>query len=593
MARNENGERRTGSSEVRQALQACRGHFMSAGLFSFAINLLFLTYPLYMMQVYDRVLSSGSVTTLVMLTIAALLAFAVMGALEVIRSRIFVRAGVRLETRLYDRVLAALVDRGNRSGTARSQALRDLDGFRQVIASNAVNAVFDTPWVPIYLVVLFALHPLIGFVGLLGAGMLLVLTAANQLAMRRPLEASNAAMLRGYANVDAALRNSEIVQALGMLPGLERRWSGERQGVLHNQVVANDRAALFAGITKSSRLVLQMFVLGVGSYLVIQEAISPGAMFAGLILLGRAVAPVDQLIASWKQLVSARQSYRRVAELLQSCPPPADKMSLPRPTGRIEVERAAYVPPGCDKPVIKGIGFAVAPGEAVAIVGPSAAGKSTLARLLVGVVRPSSGAVRLDGAEICDRDRAELGKHIGYLPQDIELFAGTVRDNIARFCDADSEAVIRAAELAGVHDMILRLPAGYDTEIGEGGVALSGGQRQRLGLARALFGDPQFVVLDEPNASLDGEGEAALVRALVSLKAAGTTVIVIAHRPSMLRTVDKLLVLKDGMIELFGPRDEILAKTTRGFVRPVAAAAPGQTDTAQTPDEPQAVGRPS
>lgn len=569
--------------EARQALTACRGHFTAAGVFSCAINVLFLTYPIYMLQVYDRVLSSGSVTTLVLLTLAAVVALAVMAGLDIIRARLFTRAGLRLDRRLHGRVIEALVERSDQDGV-RSQALRDLDSFRQVLTGNAVATIFDVPWIPIYIAVLFLLHPMIGFVGLAGGIVLVALAFANQMATKRPLHEAGSRTLAHYAVVDAALANSEVVRAHGMMASLDARWSVDREEANRTQVLAGDRGALFAGITKSARLLLQVAILAVGGYLVIGDAISPGAMIAGMILVGRAIAPVDQLIAGWKQIVTANQAYRRMATLLDEFPARDKGMALPRPTGRLTTERMTYVPPGFDQPIIKGVSFDVAAGEVVGVIGPNAAGKSTLARLLVGVFNPTVGSVRLDGADLYARDRAEIGPHIGYLPQDIELFDGTVRDNIARFTDGDSEPVIRAAEQAGIHDMILALPNGYDTEIGPGGVMLSTGQRQRVALARALFGDPALVVLDEPNASLDSEGETALINTLESLKKAGATTIVIAHRPSLLRSVDKLLVLRDGAVEMFGPRDDVLAKTTRGVARPVRPASPAaftQTENTQ------------
>lgn len=555
-------------NEAKQAISACRSHFISAGAFSFAINILFLTYPIYMLQVYDRALTSGSITTLVLLTAAAVFALAVMAGLDIVRGRIFTRVGLRLDRRLHSRVIEALVESTERTG-GRNQALRDLDSFRQVLSGNAVASVFDVPWIPIYLAVLFLLHPVIGVVGLAGGAVLVALALANQIVTRHPIQDGNASTIKHYADIDAALANSEVVRALGMLPHLQARWSINRESANGSQICAGDRGTLFTGITKSVRLLLQVAILGVGANLVIQEVISPGAMIAGMILVGRAIAPVDQLIANWKQFVTAAQAYRRMDALLEEFPAREERMPLPRPEGRLTVERAVFVPPGSDRPTIKGVEFEVTPGETIGVIGPNAAGKSTLARLLVGVLEPVSGSIRIDGADIYARDRAEIGQHIGYLPQDIELFAGTVRDNIARFTDGGSEAVIAAAERAGIHDMILALPDGYDTDIGLDGVMLSTGQRQRLALARALFGDPALVVLDEPNASLDGEGEAALIRTMESLKKSGTTTIVIAHRPNLLRNVDRILVLKDGAVEMYGPRDQIMAATTRGVVRPV------------------------
>jgi PrtD family type I secretion system ABC transporter len=569
--------------ELKQAVLACLPQFGAAALFSFCINLLFLGSPLYMLQVYDRVLASGSRDTLVMLTVALVLALATMAALDAIRASVLVRCGVGFDARLSARLMTALIDRGARSGGARqAELLRDLDQVRQFLAGVAVLAIFDLPWMPIYVAVLCLLHPVLGLIALAGGLGLLVLAALNELVTGPPLRRANEAALRSYGVTDAALRNAEVIQAMGMQAGLLARWQRDRSDMLSSQAVANDRNATVSALTKFTRLLLQSLILGAGAWLALDRAVSPGVIFAGSLLMGRALAPIEQLVGAWKQLVGARQAYRRVRGLLIAEPERRIGMALPRPQGRLSVERLVYAPPGAERPLLKGISFELAAGQGLGLIGPTASGKSTLARLLVGAWQPTLGHVRLDGAEISDWNRADVGRQVGYLPQDIELFAGTVRDNIARFTDAAPADIVAAARQAGIHEMILRLPNGYETEIGEGGTALSGGQRQRIALARALLGGPRLLVLDEPNAYLDADGELALTRTLDELKAAGTTLVVIAHRPAVLATVDQLLVLRDGAVEMLGPRAEIVARLAS---HAVAADRP--------PAPPPAIARPA
>jgi PrtD family type I secretion system ABC transporter len=569
--------------ELKQAVLACLPQFGAAALFSFCINLLFLGSPLYMLQVYDRVLASGSRDTLVMLTVALVLALATMAALDAIRASVLVRCGVGFDARLSARLMTALIDRGARSGGARqAELLRDLDQVRQFLAGVAVLAIFDLPWMPIYVAVLCLLHPVLGLIALAGGLGLLVLAALNELVTGPPLRRANEAALRSYGVTDSALRNAEVIQAMGMQAGLLARWQRDRSDMLSSQAVANDRNATVSALTKFTRLLLQSLILGAGAWLALDRAVSPGVIFAGSLLMGRALAPIEQLVGAWKQLVGARQAYRRVRGLLIAEPERRIGMALPRPQGRLSVERLVYAPPGAERPLLKGISFELAAGQGLGLIGPTASGKSTLARLLVGAWQPTLGHVRLDGAEISDWNRADVGRQVGYLPQDIELFAGTVRDNIARFTDAAPADIVAAARQAGIHEMILRLPNGYETEIGEGGAALSGGQRQRIALARALLGGPRLLVLDEPNAYLDADGELALTRTLDELKAAGTTLVVIAHRPAVLATVDQLLVLRDGAVEMLGPRAEIVARLAS---HAVAADRP--------PAPPPAIARPA
>ena len=568
--------------DLKTALRGCLPYFGAAALFSCGINLLYLASPIYMLQVYDRVMSSGNHYTLVMLTVALLLALATMAALDMVRARVLVRCGVGFDAQLSLRLMTALIDRGVATGSAKhAQLLRDLDQFRQFLTGPALHAIFDLPWMPIYVGVLCLLHPILGLVALAGAVLLLGLAMLNEMITGRPLRRANDAAVRAYGFTDAALRNAEVIQAMGMQGGLLAGWSADRREMLLAQAIASERNATMTAFIKFLRLFLQSLILGVGAWLAIERAVTPGVIFAGSLLMGRALSPIEQVVGAWKSFVTARQSYRRVRALLDAEPARGFGMQLPRPQGRLSVERLVYAPPGADRPLIKGISFELPAGQGLGLIGPSAAGKSTLARLLVGAWKPQVGAVRLDGADVYSWNRADFGRHVGYLPQDIELFAGTVRDNICRFQEASPADIVEAAQKAGIHEMILRLPNGYETEIGEGGAALSGGQRQRIALARALFGSPRLLVLDEPNANLDAEGEVALGQTLADLKAAGTTIVVIAHRPAVLNAVDKVLVLRDGQIEAFGPRADIVGKLTGPqVVRPMAP--PGVNSTGGT-----------
>jgi ATP-binding cassette subfamily C protein len=559
--------------ELGRAFHACRAHFIAALAFSLGINLLYLALPIYMLQVYDRVLNSGSIPTLVMLTLACLIALATLAALDIVRARVLVRSGLRLDSLLSARVLAAMIERAAHVGaTERGQVLRDLDAFRQIATGPSVHAVFDAPWAPIYLAIIFLIHPLLGMLSLVCAAVLLLLAFYNEYALKRSFAAGNEFAARSHATIEASLRNAEVIQALGMLGSLTRRWLADRVSILALQAGAGDRNASITGAIKFSRLFMQALMLGFGAYLVIDRSITAGAMFAGTIILGRALQPVEQLVGAWRQLLTARDSLARVARLLHESPPPAARMSLPRPRGKVAVENLVYVVPGIKRPVLHGITFGLEPGEALGVIGPTAAGKSTLARMLMGVRRPSAGSVRVDGAEVASWNRDEFGAHAGYLPQDIELFSGTVAQNICRFGEASSEAILAAAEKAGAHEMILGLPQGYETQIGEFGAHLSGGQRQRVALARALFGSPAFVVLDEPNSNLDGEGETALVACLRRLREDGTTVIIISHRITVLNDVDRILQLRAGTMEALGPRRDVLSRMRQVHVMDGARA---------------------
>jgi PrtD family type I secretion system ABC transporter len=544
---------------------ASRGAFFMTGVFSFFINLLMLTAPLYMLQIYDRVLSSRSESTLVALTVLAGGMLLVMGLLDLIRSRVLVRVGSRLDDALNQRVFSAIFQRSLRIGRGeRSQPLRDLDSLRQFLTGPGPFAFFDAPWVPLYLLVVFLFHPLLGLIALGGAVILFGIALANELLTRKPLQQANAEVLGAYAFAETSLRNAEVLEAMGMLEGIRRRWVTRHQQGLALQTTASDRAGSLTSSSKAIRMFLQVAILGVGAWLAIQQIITPGVMIAASIIMGRALAPIEQAIGHWRQFVGARSAYRRLDALLAESPAAAEHLALPQPEGYLAVEQVVVVPPGAARPVLKGLAFKLAPGEALGVIGPSASGKSSLARLLVGVWPPAAGAVRLDGAELHAWDREQLGPFVGYLPQDVELFTGTVAENIARFADQpDPDQVVEAARRAGVHEMVLQLSEGYDTEIGENGSVLSGGQRQRIGLARALYGSPALVVLDEPNSNLDAAGDQALTAAILELKSRNATVVVMAHRPSAISAVDKLLMLRDGKIEAFGPKEEVLAQVTR------------------------------
>src|SRR5215472_1953721 len=555
-------------NELRQAVRGCSSYFLPTALFSAGVNILYLASPIYMLQVYDRVVPSGSISTLVMLTLALVLALGVMAALDFVRAQILIRAGVRLDRVLSERVMAAMVRQANAAPAAgRSQALRDLDTFRQFITGSSFYALFDAPWAPLYIAVIALLHPLLGGLALAFAAVLLSLALLNERLTGRMLAEAGEAASRNYAFTEASLRNSHVIEAMGMQEGLLARWSLDRNFLLSAQAKASDRGAALLSLIRFLRLAMQSLILGAGAYLVINRDATGGIMFAGMFLLGRALTPIDQVVGTWRQLVSARIAFRRIERLLIAHPPAPASITLPRPKGRLAAQSTSFYLPGSSRPILHDINFMLEPGEALGIIGPSGAGKSTLAHLIVGIQIPSAGVVRLDGADVAQWSRADFGRHVGYLPQEIELFADTVAANISRFLDGEDEAVIAAAMLAGAHEMILALPRGYETPIGEGGANLSGGHRQRIALARALYGNPSLVVLDEPSSNLDIEGDVALAGCLRKLKEEGRTVVIISHRHVNLGTVDNILVLHGGAVAMFGAGREVMAKLG---VKPVA-----------------------
>jgi PrtD family type I secretion system ABC transporter len=560
---------------VRELIRRFRPYLLLAALFSLAINLLLLAPPLYMLQVYDRVLSSRSDETLALLSAGVLIALATMAALDAVRARLLAEGGAALDRAAGPLVLEGLLGQAAARLDSREHvhALRDVACVRSFLGGAGVLALFDAPWLPAFVCIIFLFHPLLGWIASAGALLMLGLAAANERMTRSPIERAQAEGRRAGRLIDSSLRNADAAAALGMLGAVVERWSAANEAALQQQARASGRGTALSALTRFSRQIIQTAMLAAGAYLVIDQHVTGGVMIATTVLLSRALAPVESLVSGWRSLVEARAAWRRLRKLLDEAPAQRSLTGLPAPTGRVEFERAVFGVQGASKPILRGLSFSVAPGETLGIIGPSASGKSTLARLAVGVWRPASGAVRLDGADVAAWPRAQLGPHVGYLPQDVQLFPGTVAENIARLAQHDDAQVIRAAQRAQVHELVLRLPKGYDTELGEAGQGLSPGQRQRIALARALYGNPRLVVLDEPNASLDHEGDEALLAALRGLKDDGVTVLVIAHRPSILAGVDRLLVLREGAIDAWGPRAEVLARVVRSAPPTAARAA--------------------
>jgi PrtD family type I secretion system ABC transporter len=561
-------------SELAEALAACRGAFYGTALISGMSNILMLTGAMFMLEIYDRVLPSRSMPTLVGLLVLAAALFTALGILDAIRGRILVRIGGALDETLSGRVYDTLMRLPLRIG-ARSdgtQPLRDLDAVRSYLSGLGPVALFDLPWIPLYLAICFAFHPLIGFAALAGAIILIVLTLLTEILMRAPARAATEAAVARNGLAEASRRNAEALVAMGMAGHIAARWSEANRQYMRSQQEASDLGGGLGAISKVLRMMLQSGVLAVGAYLVIHQEASAGIIIAASILSARALAPVDLAIANWKGFVAARQSWQRLNRLLTMSPARLTPMQLQTPVQRLTVEAVSASPPGVPKVVVQDITFELEAGQGLGIIGPSGSGKSSLVRLLVGVWQPVRGNVRLDGAALDQWASDALGRHIGYLPQDVELLAGTVAENIARFePNPDNEAVIAAAKAVGVHDLIVRLPGGYDTPIGEQGSALSAGQAQRVALARAVYRDPFLVVLDEPNSNLDSEGEEALTRAILGVRERMGIIIVVAHRPSAIAGVDRLLMMNQGKAQAIGPKDEVLSKVLQ---RPLAIPRP-------------------
>jgi ATP-binding cassette subfamily C exporter for protease/lipase len=547
-------------NEIEQALLAFKSTFWTVGTFSAITNLLMLVPSLYMLQVYDRVLASRNELTLVMLTVLMLGAYLLMVGLELVRSYVLVRVGAQFDMKLNKRVYTAAFEQNlKQAGANAGQSLSDLTTLRQFLTGNALFAFFDAPWFPIYLAVIFMFEPALGWFALGGTLVLVVLAYVNERTTKAPLSEANSMAIAANTMATNNLRNAEVIESMGMLPNLIQRWFKTHGKFLQLQAEASEKAAKIASATKFVQVSLQSLVLGFGALLVLENKMTPGMMIAASILVGRALAPVQQVIGVWKSLSTTRSAFERLSKLLEANPAREAGMELPKPKGAVSVEAVTAGPPGAKAPVIKGLSFAIQPGDVLGVIGPSGSGKSTLARLLVGVWPAMMGKVRLDGADIYQWNKGELGPHMGYLPQDIELFSGTVAENIARFGEVDSDKVVTAAKRAGVHDMILHMPNGYDTKLGDAGAGLSGGQKQRIGLARAMYDDPSVIVLDEPNSNLDDIGEQALVQAVLDLRQRGKTIVLITHRTTVLGATTKLLLIRDGTAQAFGPTKDVMA----------------------------------
>ena len=549
-------------SELGKALHSCKSSFFFAGFFSLFVNVLLLVPSIYMLAVYDRVLSSNSESTLLMLTLIVVFLFLVMGGLEWIRSQILITTSTRLDQLLGERVFNSIFTLALASGgkTASAQPLSDLLQLRQFLTGNGLFAFFDAPWLPIYLALMFLFHFWFGVTAVVSAFVLIGLAIWNEVSTRANLNQANRETIEANQLTQSNLRNVEAIEVMGMLPHMRQRWQQKQLSVIALQAQASAKGGLITALSKTFRMTVQSLVLGLGAYLAIHKQISPGLVISGSILLGRALAPLDLMIASWRGFQAARQSYGRLNILLAQIPNRQTPMILPVPKGDIRLDNVSIAPAGIQHPILKGISLVIDPGMLVGLIGPSASGKSTLARAILGIYLPVTGSVRLDGTEIHHWDRAQLSTYVGYLPQDVELLDGTISENIARFGEIDPEKVVAAAQAAGIHEMVQHLPDGYQTRLVGNGQLLSVGQRQRVGIARALYGEPKLIVLDEPNSNLDQAGEAALMVTLANLKKKGASVIIITHRPNILSLTDKIAMLVNGQLAFYGPRDEALAK---------------------------------
>ena len=546
-------------TRVMSLFQPLRRILLTLILFSMVLNVLMLAPSLYMLQVYDRVLTSQNKFTLLALTLIILLAYLAIGFIEWIRSSMLVRLSAAMDLTESDRIYAAAFAQTPLArSTSPAQVMQDFSAVRQVVTGSVVLALLDLPWAPLYIALLFVFAWPLGVLAVVGMLLLTVIAIISERVTKEPLAESGKIASQAAFMLNKHHRHIEIISALGMIPVLGKRWQAQNKEALLLQIQASSKMSKLSALGRYIRLTLQSMTLGMGAFLVLEGKMSGGMMIAGSILLGRALAPVEQLIGSWKQLVNGLAAHQRLQLLLDDEKKTDQPFALPPPKGQISVEGVTVVLEAKSEPVLRNIKFSLVVGDTLAVVGPSASGKSTLARTLLGLIAPHTGDVRLDGADIRQWPREKLGQYVGYLPQDIELFEGTVAENIARFQEVDASLIIAAAQLAHVHDMILRLPKGYDTLVGEGGAMLSGGQRQRLALARAVFGQPRFVVLDEPNSNLDDQGDRALAQTLLDLKKQGATVIVISHRTSILTVVDKMLLLQEGTQVSFGSREQVM-----------------------------------
>ena len=561
-------------SELKTELGRSRGLLMSIGLFSVFVNILMLTGPLFMLQIYDRVLGSGSVETLLALFLLVAVLYAIMGVLDYIRGRISARIGASFQAGLDNRVFGAQI---NRSIEVNSQTsnLADLESIQRFFSSPIIFAFFDIPWTPIFIGAIFIFHPILGWTAIAGATILIIVTLLNQFFTKRVVLEANQAMAQGNVFSEDIRNHRELVRGLGMTNAALGKWRKVRDHGLSKQISSSDRTGTFSAFSKSFRFFLQSTMLAVGAYLTLQGEVTGGAMIAGSIMLGRALAPIEQLIGQWPVVIRTRQAWRSLDELLAVVPKDPELTNLPKPRALLELERVSAVPPGAKEPSLKGLSFKLAPGQVLGVIGQSASGKSTLARVLTGIWKPVAGKVRLDGATLDQFGTDSLGAHIGYLPQDVTLFSATIAENIARLSpDASSEDIVAAAKMAGAHEMILKLSDGYNTRVNAQGGSLSGGQKQRIGLARAMYGDPVILVLDEPNSNLDGPGTQALNTAIRSMKAAEKSVVIMAHRPAALAECDLVLILENGVQKAFGPRDEILKAQVKNYSQVAGQIAP-------------------
>ncbi len=549
------------TEQLDTTLASLKTGFIAVIGFSFAVNLLMLASPLYMLQIYDRVLTSRSMDTLILLTAIVGIALLTMAALEAVRTGLMTKMSGWLDKQMSGSLLMASIIGTLRYGKEASvQGLRDLATVRGFLTGPGIFPVMDAPWAPIYLAFVFMIHPILGWVALGGVLVLFLIGALNEWLTRDKLQASGVANIRALNQANAAVRNADVIEAMGLLPNLLDRWHKSNDEGLQLQETASHRSGVLTATTKFIRLALQTAMLGGGAYLTIAGEMTAGGMIAASILMGRALSPVEQAINSWRSAIAARAGYNRIQEQLEHTPKRGQAMPMPAPSGALSVEGLSFAFPNGRSSLLKNINFELQAGEMLGMIGPSGCGKTTLSRLILGNLQPGAGYARLDGIDVSQWEPEDRGQYIGYLPQDVELFSGTVRENIARMGEGDPEQVIAAARSAGIHEMISRMPHGYDTPIGEAGQTLSGGERQRIALARALYGEPQFIVLDEPNASLDSEGEKALLDVLHNLKEKGVTTLIIAHRPAVLEHVDKILIVKDGSVNAFGPRDEVLER---------------------------------
>lgn len=566
-----------GLEELRSQRRKLHGLLWSVALFSVFVNLLMLTAPIYMLQLYDRVLGSRSEATLIALTLLMGFLFLMMGILDYARARILARAGAQFQASLDHRVFSAVMRHPSKDGGT-SAGLKDLEAVQKLLSSPVITAAFDIPWTPFFLFAISIFHPWLGILAIAGGAALIGITILNQIMTKGPLTKATIATHHADRMAEQMRVEAEMVRALGMSSGAYKRWHQSRDVSLYENLRASDRLGQFSAMSKTFRQFLQSAMLGLGAYLALKGEISPGAMIAGSILMGRALAPVDMAVSQWQLVQRARSGWQALAELLAETPPEQERTTLPRPDAKLKVDKLTVIPHGASRAVLRQVTFDLNPGEALGVIGPSGSGKSTLARVLTGVVTPDAGTVRLGGASLDNYTPEALGQYIGYLPQRVQMFEGTIAENIAGLeLQPDAAAVVAAAQMAGAHDLILSLPDGYDTRLSPGGAPLSGGQMQRVGLARAIYGEPVILVLDEPNSNLDNEGTQALNNAIRAVKDRGGAVMIMAHRPAAIRECDLLLIIDDGVARSFGPRDEVLNKHVQNAQQIQSAQTNGGT----------------